>query len=120
MFEMVELTLETTAPGGCRQMMSFIHNDGEGLARAQRRFHRFPQFPGAYARHLSIHKRIMESAQDRTVILSPLETACIGPCREATGKGNETGIGYHQSAAFGYKALFEQTNGRGFPPATCA
>src|SRR5258708_7158446 len=34
MFEMVELTLETTAPGGCRQVMGFIHNDGEGLASA--------------------------------------------------------------------------------------
>src|SRR2546429_9355654 len=93
MFEMISLALKAAAPGSFRQMMGFIHNDGEGFALGQRCFHRFSQFSGSYPCRLSIHKRITQGTQDRSVILSPVETVGARSCGKDTGKGDETGIG---------------------------
>src|SRR5260370_3547148 len=95
-------------------MMGFIHNDGEGLALAERRFHRFAELPGAYPCHLSIHKRIMQGAQDRAVILCPLETIGACSCGKDTGKGDETGGSLHVRFRESQQAFFEQTDQRGF------
>src|SRR6266581_1243170 len=90
--------------------MGFIDNDGEGLAKGQRRFHRFSQFPGSYPRHLSIYKRIMEGTQDLAVILCPLETVGTWSCGKDTGKRDETGGSLHVCFVHGSQPFFKQTD----------
>src|SRR5258708_11542601 len=60
--EMIKLILEMTPAGGLRQMMGFIHNEGEGSALEQRRFHCFPQLAFPDSGNFAIYKGVLESS----------------------------------------------------------
>src|SRR5438128_99022 len=57
----------------------------------------------------------MKRAQDRPVILCPLEAVGARSCGEDTGKWDEAGIGCHQRFARRQHPFFEHANQGGLP-----
>src|SRR5947207_7673275 len=90
--------------------MGFINNDGQRLALFQGRFCCFAQLLGTYSCDLTIHERILQCPQNRTVILCPLEP--VGACSSSknTGKWDEAGIRHHQFFRLEQELFFEQTD----------
>jgi len=58
-FQLIKIVLKVPPAGGLRQVVRLIHNDRNGPAIKQCRFHRFSQFAFPNSGNLAINERIV-------------------------------------------------------------
>src|SRR5713101_6926128 len=63
-FQLIKLVLESPSTRRLGQVVSLIHNDGDGLTMQKRGFHRFTQFSGGNPSRSAVYKGILEGSQD--------------------------------------------------------